>query len=55
MIFDGEYNEGKRWNKFGKEYYILNHELLFEGEYLKGKRWNGKVKVHNNGNLILEG
>ena len=39
----------------GKEYEIINGELLFEGEYTKGKR-NGKGKEYFlNGKILFEG
>ena len=37
MHFSGKYFIGKR-NKKGKEYNILDDELIFEGDYIDGKR-----------------
>ena len=52
LVFEGEYNKGKRNGK-GKEY-KYGH-LYFEGEYNKGKR-NGKGKEYNKeGKIIFEG
>ena len=51
LIFEGEYNNGKR-NGIGKEQFY--NELIFEGEYKNGKR-NGKGKEYEFGQLIFEG
>ena len=39
LIFEGEYNNGKKWK--GKE-----NGPNFQGEYLNGKRWNGKGREY---------
>ena len=55
LIFEGTFENGKRWNGKGKEY-NKEGELIFEGEYKEGKRWNGKGKEYNNeGELMFEG
>ena len=51
LIFEGEYNEGRRWNGKGKEY--DDDELIFEGEYKEGKRLKGKE--YSSGILIFDG
>ena len=38
ILFKGEYNEGQRWNGYGKEDY---ETYSYEGEYKNGS-WNGK-------------
>ena len=54
LKFEGEYNNSKKWNGKGKEYYY-NGKLAYEGEYLNGQR-NGKGKEYNNdGKLDFEG
>ena len=51
LVFEGEYNKGKRNGK-GKEYKY--GQLCYEGEYNKGKR-NGKGKEYKNGQLCYMG
>jgi len=54
IIFDGEYQNGKRKN--GKEYYYENGnegKLKYEGEYLFGEKWNGQG-YNAKGELSLE-
>ena len=42
-MFEGIFQNGKRWTGKGKEYNDENI-LIFDGEYNNGKKWNGKVK-----------
>ena len=37
LIFDGEYQKGKRWNGKGKEC-DSKDELIFDGEYVNGEK-----------------
>ena len=54
LIFEGEYNDGKRYKGKGKEY--KDDKLIFEGEYNDGKRYNGKMmQYYGNGNLLFVG
>ena len=47
IYFSGKYFIGKK-NRKGKEYNILNDNLIFEGDYIDGKR-NGYGKEYYEG------
>ena len=53
-FLSGKYFIGKRNGK-GKEYKILNDELIFEGEYIDGKRNGYGKEYYDNGKLKYEG
>ena len=62
LIFEGEFNENKIWNGYGKEYFNQEEEdyesnliIKYEGEYHNGKK-NGKGKEFcEKGQAIFEG
>ena len=53
LIFEGEYLEGKRWNRKGKEY-DNEGNLIFYGTYVYGCK-NGNIKKYKNNKLQFEG
>ena len=55
IIFDGEYQKGKKFKGTGKEFDV-NGNIIFEGEYENGIKWQGIGKEFDKrGNVKYEG